>query len=156
MSKYRTDAINQVFGYSSNRLHAIFAATQLYHMARNRSLMRKVGSALTTDEALPFGRVRAKYPELSPIPCTSCGYCQPCPQGVDIPGNFWNYNAGVMCDKPEASRGHYDWLEYTYAEQGIYDHDMRAGDPIIPPSGLEARCNSYSDETLLVQVGWWG
>lgn len=26
------------------------------------------------------------------IPCTSCGYCMPCPHGVDIPGNFRVYN----------------------------------------------------------------
>ena len=27
------------------------------------------------------------------VGCTGCGYCQPCPSGVDIPGSFDLFNA---------------------------------------------------------------
>jgi hypothetical protein len=27
------------------------------------------------------------------VACTGCGYCQPCPSGVDIPGSFDAFNA---------------------------------------------------------------
>ena len=41
-------------------------------------------------------RVRAKYEELSPIPCTKCGYCMPCPNGVNIPQNFELFNSAAL------------------------------------------------------------
>jgi predicted aldo/keto reductase-like oxidoreductase len=81
---------------------------------------------LAAAEATLFDQVRARYQDLSPIPCTSCGYCMPCPNGVDIPGNLGVYNEGLMFDKPDASRGHYGWLEFAFTEQGILDHDPRA------------------------------
>ena len=40
--------------------------------------------------------MQAAYEELSPAPCTKCGYCLPCPSGVDIPTNIDLYNAGVI------------------------------------------------------------
>lgn len=43
---------------------------------------------LSPDEAALVARVQARYRELSPIPCTKCGYCMPCPHGVNIPLNF--------------------------------------------------------------------
>ena len=32
------------------------------------------------------------YKSKGQIPCTACRYCMPCPQGVDIPGNFKIFN----------------------------------------------------------------
>ncbi len=40
--------------------------------------------------------VREAYRGLSPIPCTACGYCQPCPNGVLIPDIFRLYNEAIM------------------------------------------------------------
>jgi len=94
---------------------------------------------LTADELALYDQVRSKYQKLIAIPCTSCGYCMPCPQGVDIPGNFGSYNEGVMFDKPEASRGHYGWLKFAYEEQGIFDHDVRAAQ-CIQCGECEAKC----------------
>jgi len=54
-----------------------------------------VGSLSEADRAL-IARVQAAYREFSPIPCTKCGYCMPCPHGVDIPRNFELYNNGAV------------------------------------------------------------
>ena len=40
---------------------------------------------LSAEELATVARVRDLYRELSPIPCTACRYCMPCPQGVAIP-----------------------------------------------------------------------
>lgn len=54
-----------------------------------------VGSMSEADEAL-IARVQEAYRAFAPVPCTKCGYCMPCPNGVDIPGVFELYNNGVV------------------------------------------------------------
>ncbi|HEX9976568.1 MAG TPA: aldo/keto reductase [Dehalococcoidales bacterium] len=62
---------------------------------------------LTAEELAVIDRVREAYSGSSPIPCTSCGYCQPCPSGVDIPTVFQIYNESIIYDDPRRGRGRY-------------------------------------------------
>lgn len=39
-----------------------------------------------------IARVREEYKKLAAVPCTGCGYCVPCPNGVAIPQNFMLLN----------------------------------------------------------------
>jgi predicted aldo/keto reductase-like oxidoreductase len=60
---------------------------------------------LSADELAVVARVRDVLRERTPIPCTSCRYCMPCPQGVDIPGVIELYNdAHVYGDLPLRQR----------------------------------------------------
>jgi len=68
-----------------------------------------VGRLEAEDLAL-VDEVRELYRELCPIPCTECGYCMPCPNGVNIPRNFHLYNQGVIYEKPELARGSYGYV----------------------------------------------
>jgi len=52
-------------------------------------------------------QLRSKYMEVMPISCTKCGYCMPCPSGVDIPGNFELYNDGYIHEDVQTSRRTY-------------------------------------------------
>ena len=49
--------------------------------------------ALTAPEIDLVARVARKFRELMKAGCTGCGYCQPCPSGVDIPGALDLFNA---------------------------------------------------------------
>jgi predicted aldo/keto reductase-like oxidoreductase len=51
---------------------------------------------LNSDDLTFVDKIRQAYRALSPIACTACGYCQPCPNGVLIPDIFRLYNEAVM------------------------------------------------------------
>ncbi|WP_292370209.1 aldo/keto reductase [Methanoregula sp. UBA64] len=48
--------------------------------------------SLTGNELALVQRVEKKYRELLKVGCTGCQYCMPCPQGVNIPLCFEEYN----------------------------------------------------------------
>ncbi|WP_069998051.1 aldo/keto reductase [Cellulosilyticum sp. I15G10I2] len=49
-------------------------------------------NSLSAEELNIFEKVKAIILSKTKIPCTACGYCMPCPAGVDIPGCFSCYN----------------------------------------------------------------
>ena len=48
--------------------------------------------ALTKEDFALLERVKTAIQQRVQAPCTGCGYCMPCPKGVDIPGAFRCYN----------------------------------------------------------------
>ncbi|MGE5530340.1 MAG: aldo/keto reductase [Patescibacteria group bacterium] len=67
--------------------------------------------SLSPEELETVAAARRQYLALAPAPCTGCGYCKPCPNGVEIPANFSIYNDGVMHGLPDRGRGQYrNWL----------------------------------------------
>lgn len=44
------------------------------------------------------------------VNCTGCGYCMPCPQGVDIPGNFRCLNEIAVDGKKKAAKEYFQVL----------------------------------------------
>ena len=67
-------------------------------------------NTLTEEELALIAKVREKYDELCPIPCTQCRYCMPCPNGVNIPRNFAMFNEGRMYNQLEDARRGYERL----------------------------------------------
>ena len=66
---------------------------------------------LTEDELALIGRVRDAYRTLTPIPCTGCRYCMPCPNGVNIPRVLELYNDATMYNDDRLVRNAYQWVE---------------------------------------------
>jgi uncharacterized protein len=73
---------------------------------------------LNKDEFALIERVKNVFKALSPIPCTACGYCMPCPNGVEIPRIFELYNNGITYDDLKTTRLFY---------QGVFAVGLKPG-----------------------------
>lgn len=49
-------------------------------------------NSMSKEEQQLIERVKGEINKYVKVPCTGCGYCMPCPQGVDIPVCFQAYN----------------------------------------------------------------
>ncbi|MCL2006980.1 MAG: aldo/keto reductase [Treponema sp.] len=77
----------------------ISGMTTLEQLKENIAIFSKpdaVPGCLTTKEREILAKVKDAYDSIISIPCTSCGYCMPCPHGVDIVEVFYRYNEGMM------------------------------------------------------------
>ncbi len=64
-------------------------------------------NSLTGEDLEVVNKVAAVYKGLMKVPCTGCAYCMPCPNGVNIPGNFSSYNQFNMFSNKFYIRGMY-------------------------------------------------
>ena len=55
-------------------------------------------NTFAANDIATIDKVRAAYNGLSPVPCTGCGYCIPCPNSVAIPKVFSAYNDTIIYD----------------------------------------------------------
>jgi hypothetical protein len=65
---------------------------------------------LTKEELHLIDELRKTLESYAVINCTECGYCMPCPHGVDIPANFRLYNEAIMFENFELAKGEYRWF----------------------------------------------
>ena len=81
-------------GSHSNILTALSGMNKMEHLVDNVETFSPLDPCTESENALlaSLADVMAGFPT---IPCTTCGYCMPCPYGVDIPANFAYYNEAV-------------------------------------------------------------
>ncbi len=81
-------------GSYPNILTTLSGMNQMGHLQENIATFSPLDPCTDAENRLlaDIADQMAGYPT---IPCTTCGYCMPCPYGVDIPGNFAYYNDAV-------------------------------------------------------------
>ncbi|OGO32249.1 MAG: aldo/keto reductase [Chloroflexi bacterium RBG_16_56_11] len=88
---------------------ALSGMSTMAQVVENCEIAGRAGvGSLTAAEVKMFDEVGKAYKSLSPIPCTSCRYCVPCPQKVEIPRVFQIYNDAVMYDDMRAGKFMYN------------------------------------------------
>jgi predicted aldo/keto reductase-like oxidoreductase len=68
--------------------------------------------SLTDKELSIVNQAKLAFKEKLEINCTGCGYCLPCPAGVDIPENFARYNNYGLFGSPETKE--FYQFEYSF------------------------------------------
>jgi uncharacterized protein len=86
-------------------LSGMGSVNQVWENAAVASAARS--NTLTKPEREIYEEARTLYKEREKVPCTGCGYCQPCPAGVNIPETFQMYNAASMFDTRKGTGGWY-------------------------------------------------
>jgi predicted aldo/keto reductase-like oxidoreductase len=67
-------------------------------------------NSLSSQERDLIQEVREAYQARIHVGCTACGYCMPCPEGVDIPLNLNLLNDTYIYQNMEKPRGNYSFL----------------------------------------------
>ena len=83
--------------------------SEMKHVVENVASGNQSGiNSLSEAESELVVRVRGEYEGLALIPCTRCGYCIPCPEGIDIPRLLNIYNDSIMYDKHDYAKTEYN------------------------------------------------
>jgi len=87
---------------------ALSGMSKMEQVVQNVATADQSASGVLTSKDLELiDRIRETYKGLSPIACTSCGYCMPCPNGVDIPRIFQMYNEAIMYNDLQGVKSRY-------------------------------------------------
>jgi hypothetical protein len=90
---------------------------------------------LTESDRRLVERVKAEIDRSVKVGCTGCGYCMPCPKGVDIPGTFRCYNAMYSEGKKSGRR---DYLQCT-----AFRKDTSSASQCIACGKCESHCPQH-------------
>ena len=85
-------AMRWVWNHSDVSVVLTGASTPAQLADHTRIVKDAAPDSLTPQELALFEQVQAVYRGMLTVDCTGCGYCVPCPNGVDIPQNFQLYN----------------------------------------------------------------
>lgn len=74
--------------------------------------------AFTEEDHALIGRIRNEIDSNIKVGCTGCGYCMPCPRGVDIPTAFRCYNRMYTENK---GAGRFEYMQIVGLQKNMSD-----------------------------------
>jgi predicted aldo/keto reductase-like oxidoreductase len=100
--------------------------SEMWHVEENLKYASRSGvGSLEDNELALYEKIKDAYNNLGFIGCTSCMYCMPCPEGVEIPKVLDLYNDYYMEGQSENVKKRY-WEEINPQSQG--SNCTRCGD----------------------------
>lgn len=97
-------------------------------MQENLAIANRVkANSFTDDELSTVNKVQEIIQSLLKINCTACGYCLPCPKGVNIPECFKIYNEKFLFNKKGIGPISNSFVKYMTILAGITNKDATAG-----------------------------
>lgn len=113
--------------------HVDIALSGMSDMAMLKENVRiaSLEEPLSEEEKKILEDILEEKKRLAELYCTGCGYCMPCPNGVDIPANFTNMNYLKVYGLKEAAKNGYNKLkeENKAAENCIKCYECEAKCP---------------------------
>jgi len=98
-------------------------------------------NALTEKELDVFRRVKEELLAKTKVPCTACGYCMPCPFGVDIPGCFSSYNDKYLMPGSSSRFQYMQALGALSAKPGVASRCTQCG-----------KCESHCPQNIAIRA----
>lgn len=100
-------------------ISTVFSGMSSLEQVKENVAIADIGypNTLNQEDKNLIKEVARTYRQRKDIDCTQCNYCMPCPEKVDIPTCFKEYNIAKMLDNPEESSMQYFSLlnEENYA-----------------------------------------
>lgn len=106
----------------------------LEQLEQNLAYIDSFEAKLSTADLQTVSALRSEYERRIKVPCTSCQYCMPCPEGIDIPENLFLLNQAFWIGKAEG------WIKKWYEE-------MESDDPSTfwHGKGAASRCTACGE-----------
>jgi predicted aldo/keto reductase-like oxidoreductase len=82
--------------------------------------------AFKAADSLVVSQAKEKFASMIAVPCTGCGYCMPCPQGVSIPTKFEAYNDFGLYGENSARATYGHMIQWQGPETGA-EHCIGCG-----------------------------
>ncbi|MBF0547679.1 MAG: aldo/keto reductase [Candidatus Riflebacteria bacterium] len=94
--------------------------SSMEQLKANLQSVEKSGiNSMSEKEMAAIASVQEAFKKMNVIPCTKCGYCLPCPHGVNIPKNFEMYNDSHAFNDLNGSKKAYKGIGGFFGPQSL-------------------------------------